>query len=230
MVMAFQAGILNVGGFLSCHRFVSHITGFATYMGIELGEARWGHALGMMIVPVFFLLGSMVSGVLVDLRLKQHKKPKYYFVFGIMFVLLQIVFLGGILNLFGPFGSPLMHDRAYTLLILLCLVCGMQNGTVTTVSRSVIRTTHLTGITTDLGIGLVRIFNRHRLREEIGNEGKANAMRAGIIFFFGLGSVVGVVAFRRFEYGAFFITVINTGLLLGAMLFFQIFQARAASE
>jgi uncharacterized membrane protein YoaK (UPF0700 family) len=225
MTMAFQAGVLNVGGFLCCHRFVSHITGFAAYFGVELADGRVGHALGMLVVPIFFLVGSMVSAVFVDLRLKQNKKPKYYYVFGVMFVILQIIFLGGIFNFFGPFGSSLMHDRAYALLILLCLVCGMQNGTVTTVSRSVIRTTHLTGITTDLGIGLVRVFFRRSLLDENPHEAKANAMRVGIILFFGLGSVAGVAAFNRFGYWAFFIPVILTGSLLGAMLFFQIFRA-----
>ena len=70
MSMAFQAGILNIGGFMACHRFVSHITGFATYFGFELNQSIGGHPLRMLEVPAFFLLGSMLSGVLVDLRLK----------------------------------------------------------------------------------------------------------------------------------------------------------------
>ena len=43
MVMAFQAGVLNIGGFLSCQRFVSHVTGFATFM--DKSDAQMGAAM-----------------------------------------------------------------------------------------------------------------------------------------------------------------------------------------
>lgn len=58
MLMAFQAGVLNIGGFMACHRFVSHVTGFATFFGYELNQADSSHALGMLIVPLFFFIGS----------------------------------------------------------------------------------------------------------------------------------------------------------------------------
>ncbi len=189
--MAFQAGMLNIGGFMACHRFVSHVTGFATFFGYEVNQTNLSHAAGMLAVPVFFLLGAMLSGFLVDLRLKLHKKPKYYISFGLIFLLLLIVLTGGLLNLYGPFGHPVNTSGDYALLILLCFICGVQNGTITSVSKSVIRTTHLTGITTDLGIGLVRLMNRSKIDEPMENEEKATYMRIGIITFFGLGSVIG---------------------------------------
>jgi uncharacterized membrane protein YoaK (UPF0700 family) len=47
MMMAFQAGVLNIGGFMACHRFVSHVTGFATFFGYELNTNDSYHAIGM---------------------------------------------------------------------------------------------------------------------------------------------------------------------------------------
>ena len=185
MLMAFQAGALNIGGFMACHRFVSHVTGFATYFGYELTQTNASRAIGMLIVPFFFLIGAMISGLLVDIRLKMHKKPKYFLAFGIIFFLILIVFISGVTGHFGPFGQPLNNINDYILLILLCFTCGIQNGTITTVSKSVIRTTHLTGITTDLGIGLMRLLSASHTNENIDNEKKATLMRMGIIFFFG---------------------------------------------
>lgn len=223
MSMALQAGVLNIGGFMACHRFVSHVTGFATFFGYELSEQDQAqHAWGMLAVPLFFLLGAMLSGYLVDLRLKLHKKPRYYISFGVIFFLTLVVGVGGVLGYFGTFGEPLETSRDYTLLVFLCLICGIQNGTIATVSRSVIRTTHLTGITTDLGIGLVRLLNRKSLSGEIDNERNAVLMRIGIIFFFGLGSVVGAFAFREFGHAGFFIPVFTSGLLFSAMVYFQL--------
>jgi len=222
MLMAFQAGLLNIGGFMACHRFVSHVTGFATFFGYEVSQGNEMHAWGMLIVPLFFLLGAMLSGQLVDLRLKLHKKPKYYIAFGLVFFLTLVVFIGGLLGYFGIFGDPLQSLRGYLLLMLLCLICGTQNGSITTVSKSVIRTTHLTGITTDLGIGLIRIFNHRKLSDQFENEWKATLMRLGIIFFFGFGSVLGGYVFNRFEYGGFLIPVLTSGVLFWSMMYFQV--------
>ena len=234
MSLAFQGGVLNIGGFMACHRFVSHVTGFSTFFGVEVSKNPDNafHAVGMLVVPLFFLLGAMLSGQLVDIRLKLGKKPRYYFTFGVIFFLVLIVFIGGVGGIFGKFAEPLALKRDYALLILLCLICGIQNGTVTTVSRSVVRTTHLTGITTDLGIGIIRFLNRHQLgiaSEEMLNNNRANLMRIGIILFFGIGSVVGGFAFRYFEYAGFLVPVITSGTLFTIMMYFQVWKPKRSS-
>lgn len=152
------------------------------------------HALGMLVVPAFFMLGCMLSAELVEIRLRRLKRPKYFLTFGVVF--------------------------------FLSFTCGVQNGTITTVSRSVIRTTHLTGVTTDLGIGIVRYLHRKSLNIEIQNEVRANLMRLGIILFFGLGSVVGGFVFTKFGYAAFAIPVITSGVLFVLMLYFQVLKYR----
>ncbi|MBX7232561.1 MAG: DUF1275 domain-containing protein [Bdellovibrionales bacterium] len=221
MSMAFQGGLLNIGGFMACHRFVSHVTGFATFFGYELNQTDKSQASGMLLVPLFFLFGAMLSGWLVDLRLKLNKKPKYYVTFGIIFFLTLAVFTLGTWGAFGEFGAPFLPERDFALLALLCLVCGIQNGTITTVSKSVVRTTHLTGITTDLGIGIVRFLNRDRLKNTLPDEGRANLMRLGIIGFYVLGSVVGGFVFSHFMYFGFLLPTLTSGLLFTLMLYYQ---------
>ncbi|MCB0348233.1 MAG: DUF1275 domain-containing protein [Bdellovibrionales bacterium] len=229
MAMAFQAGVLNVGGFMACHRFVSHVTGFATYFALEVSQPDLTHAYGMLAVPFFFLFGSMLSGYLVDLRLKLHKLPKYYITFGIMFVLLLVVTIGGEKGFFGTFGEPLTYSKDYLLLMLLCLVCGIQNATITSVSRSVVRTTHLTGITTDLGIGIIRVLNKDKIGSEIGDEQKANWMRTGIILFFVFGSVIGGLLFKSCGYDGFWIPTITTGTLFLLMLYYRLIKSHSTT-
>lgn len=229
MAMAFQAGVINIGGFLACQRFVSHITGFATHFGYEFNQSSASHAWGMLLVPLFFLLGAMVSGVLVDHRLQSQRAPKYYLTFAIMFLILFFIFIGGIYNLFGTFGDHLETSKGYSLVFLLCFVCGIQNGMMTTVSKSVIRTTHLTGITTDLGIGLIRILHQKKLNLTLDNERKANLMRIGIIIFFLIGSVIGGSVFLKSGYYGFILPVLTSGSLLSAMLYIQIFHFKNRS-
>jgi uncharacterized membrane protein YoaK (UPF0700 family) len=54
MSMAFQAGVLNIGGFMACQRFVSHVTGFATLFGLEVSQSASHLYAGTLAVPVFF--------------------------------------------------------------------------------------------------------------------------------------------------------------------------------
>lgn len=224
MALAFQGGLINIGGFLACHRFVSHVTGFATFFGDEISKENYPRALGMLLVPVLFLCGAIVSGLLVDIRLRLHKKPKYYFVFGLLFLLLLSVVILGFNGAFGKFGEPLENLGDYILLAVLCLVCGMQNGMITTVSRSVVRTTHLTGITTDLGIGIVRVLHSKNIDWKVNDELRANLMRVGIILFFGFGSVLGGFVFTRFGYQGFILPTIVSGFLFFGMFFFQVIR------
>jgi uncharacterized membrane protein YoaK (UPF0700 family) len=229
MLMAFQGGVLNIGGFFACHRFVSHVTGFATFFGVEVSESRFSQALGLLSVPFLFLCGSMVSGQLVDIPLRTEKKPKYYVVFGVMLFLILFVVIGGANGFFGRFGEPSGAFKDYFLLALLCLICGLQNGSVTTVSKAVIRTTHLTGITTDLGIGLVRVFHKKLLLGKIDEDKRANKIRLGIIFSFGLGSVVGGFIFRDFAYRGFLLPTLISGGLFSITFYFQVIR-RAGRE
>ncbi|MGE4132151.1 MAG: YoaK family protein [Bdellovibrionales bacterium] len=223
MALAFQGGLLNIGAFMACGNFVSHVTGFATLFGLEMESGNSVHALSLLIVPLFFLLGSMLSGVLVDLRLKLKQRPNYYLVFGVLFFLTLAVAIGGFNNAFADFGEPLTRWPAFVFVSLLCFTCGVQNGTVTLVSKAVVRTTHLTGVTTDLGIGLVRVLNRHRI-QNLGDEGLANWMRLGIIIFFVLGSFVGAVIFSQWKYRGFLLPCTVSGVLFALTLYFQVFR------
>ena len=205
--MAFQSGTINIGGYLACHRFVTHTTGFATLFGVEAARGQSRAAFGMLSVPLFFLFGNIISGYLVDRRLTMQLRPHYTTVFGLMTGFMLITFILGITNTFGTFGEELSLSSDYSLLALLCLTSGIQNGTIATVSGSIVRTTHLTGLTTDLGIGLVRIFTKtYRLPRE--HELLANWMRIGIIISFVLGSCLSGIIFFKAQYYGFVIPLL----------------------
>jgi uncharacterized membrane protein YoaK (UPF0700 family) len=222
--MAFQAGFLNIGGFLSCHRFVSHVTGAWTMVGYEINSGELSAVLGVLATPLFLLAGAMLSGQLVDVRLRTQKQPKYYEVYGLMFVLIAVILICGLFGIFGVFGEPLALARDYILVFLLSFICGLQNGTITSVSKVVIRTSHLTGLTTDLGLGLARLLNQRRIQGDSFEEVRANLMRVGLIFFFIAGAAVGGFVFPRWEFHGFAVPAVISGTLFGLMLYFQVLK------
>jgi uncharacterized membrane protein YoaK (UPF0700 family) len=203
-VLAFQGGAINTGGFLSVHRFVSHVTGFATLAGTAGAHRDWSEMLGMLFVPICFLSGAMVSGWAVERRRIMNLNPRYSLVFSIMLINLVFIAISGSLGFFGKFGEPLNLGRDYFLLFMLSFTCGLQNAVISSASGTVIRTTHLTGITTDLGVGIVRLFS---VKEGHKQELFANWCRFGIFTSFFLGSLIGALFYFKFNFFGFYLPV-----------------------
>lgn len=202
-LLAFQGGALNTAGYLAVHRFVSHVTGFATLAGVAGANFDWVAMLGMIMVPLFFLCGVIISAWNVERRRIADEFPRYSLVFSFIFFNILLILVAGILGYFGEFGEPLSAGRDYILLFLLAFTCGLQNAVISSASGAVIRTTHLTGTTTDFGIGLVRIWStRNNLHKP---ELFANWCRFGIYFSFIAGSLVAGLLFIHFKFYGFFL-------------------------
>lgn len=208
-VLSFLAGNINAGGYISCNRFVSHVTGFATLSGISLEQGSFFEALGMLIIPLFFLLGVMISGYLTE-KQYAHKVhgQKYAPVMGLVALLLGIVAIGGSFNLFGKFGDVANIKHNFFLLACLCGACGLQNAAITAASGATVRTTHLTGLMTDLGLGIVRVEVRDLSLEQKALERRENFLRIATIISFTLGSVVAAYIYSRFKFQGFFIPML----------------------
>ncbi len=204
ILMAFIAGNINAGGWMACQRFVTHVTGFATWFGIETAMGEWANALGMLSVPGFFIAGVMISAFLTDHAVMTHGKPRFGLVMCLVAILLTITALSGEYNLFGLFGSSFDISSDYFLLALLCTASGLQNAAITVASGGAMRSTHLTGITTDLGIGLVRTWLAEADHEGlVRRESYRNKIRLGTVFGFVLGSVTGSILFMTTHYLGF---------------------------
>lgn len=206
--LAFAAGTINVGGYLARHRFVTHVTGFATLFGIEVAKLDFRQAWPILTVPFFFLLGAMLSSFFVDTQLSRQRRARYSLVLVLVTSLLLLAAIGGTWNAFGPFGGAYDVAFDYPLLVLLCLASGMQNAVITTGSGMVVRTTHLTGLTTDLGVGLTRMLFGRLTRLQRWRETRYMLLRIGTILSFGMGGIVGAWLFTRFQYLGFLLPAV----------------------
>lgn len=205
LLLATAAGHINAGGYLSCHRFVSHVTGFATLVGVESVNQQWSEAFTYLLVPLFFLIGSFFSTIILGLSDpgSYERRKRFHTILALVALILSLTATLGQLNVFGVFGEPIDVGTDFILLSLLCGSCGLINALVTSVSGAVFRITHLTGITTDLGIGLARsewLMSDRNLKQA---ERKRNFLRAALIFSFLVGTIIGAVSHFNFEYLAF---------------------------
>ncbi len=202
-VFAFQAGAINAAGFLSCHSFVSHMTGIGTMFGIQMASANFLGMLELVAVPGSFLLGAIFSSLLIEQRRLSGKEPLYTLAMGIIFILLATVLVLGCLGWLGRFGEPFELGRDVFSVSLLCIACGLQNATVTSATAGAIRTTHLTGILSDYGVNLVRIRYLPVLSKERYWAILTNRSRLGTFLSFSVGSALSATLCVRFEYLGF---------------------------
>lgn len=140
-VLALTAGSINAVGLLGfTHQAISHISGTATLLGAGVIQGTFSDTLHLTGILISFLLGAALSGALLSgesLRLGRHYETLLAIEGSLLLVAIPVL----------QAGSPIGHDIA-------SFACGLQNALVTTYSGAVVRTTHLTGIFTDLGIML----------------------------------------------------------------------------
>lgn len=181
MTLTITAGVINAVGFLGHHhQALSHMTGSVTVAGMELARTNYGVALHALAVLAAFFVGCLVSGAIV--REGSLKLGRRYG------VALSIESLALFLAVYFLRRGAGAGDY------LAAMACGLQNAMVTTYSGSTMRTTHMTGMVTDLGIAC-----GHFLR---GSGVDWYRFRLyGVLFlgFFG-GGVLGALAFERFSY------------------------------
>lgn len=148
-ILSFVAGIVNVTGFLFFGQLTTNVTGhFALFINDLANFNFWEGVIYFAYILSFFI-GSFVSGFLIE-RFKENKKMN-------VFVLPTII---ESLILFGIGISTNFIESTFPDLIvcLLLFAMGLQNSFVTKISNAVVRTTHLTGLFTDLGIEISQLF------------------------------------------------------------------------
>jgi uncharacterized membrane protein YoaK (UPF0700 family) len=203
VALAFQGGFLNVAGLLTVHIFVSHVTGFSAHFTMNLLDGDLIKSLYFLLVPLFFLIGAFFSCLFTELRKKNNKQPGYINILCCLSTIFFLVTILGINNFFGEFGEAFSSFRDFILLSILAFACGSQNAIFTHFSKSIIRTTHLTGITTDLGIGLAKFFISGNQEERL-----VNKIRIDIILSFTVGSLLGAYILPRIQFLGFLIPAI----------------------
>lgn len=206
-VLAFVAGAVNAGGFLAIGQYTSHMSGIVSGMAddLALGEVRL--ALAALAAWAAFVLGAATTALLINWARRSQLRSQFA---------LSLLVEAALLLLFGLAGVNLAAMRdvlAPVTVLLLCFIMGLQNAIITKVSGAVIRTTHVTGLCTDMGIELGKLFyfNRREIPGQVvyANRDKLKLHSLLIACFF-MGGVSGALGFKYIGYSA---TILLAALL-----------------
>jgi uncharacterized membrane protein YoaK (UPF0700 family) len=210
LVLAFVAGAINAGGFLAVQQYTSHVTGMVSALADNAVLGHWGLVLTGGVGVLAFLAGAICCAVLVNYARRQRLSSEYA---------LPLLLEAALILCFGLLGARLARVEGLLLpltVVLLCFIMGLQNAVVTKLSNAVIRTTHMTGIVTDLGIELGKLVYWNRMADpalHVVADRDRLAVLGGLLGCFLSGGVVGALGFKHVGYAS----TIPLALLLAAV-------------
>jgi len=189
--LAAVAGGLNAAAFHAVGFFSANMTGNVSALSSLLAMGAWQHGLGYLMIVLTFIAGATVSTLTINAGLRRDVVTIYARV---------VLAEAALLALLGFARMSLDHAKGVPLLILgLSFLMGLQNAIVTHISDARIRTTHVSGMSTDIGIGLARMIDMLRGRldpDEWPHVETKLRLHAGTVTFFLAGGVLGVLFWR----------------------------------
>jgi uncharacterized membrane protein YoaK (UPF0700 family) len=195
LLLAFNAGAINAGGFVVLHMYTSHMTGFASQMADGLVLQKFDLLLNAFGAIFAFTCGAAVCAILVNWGRQRRLHSVYALPLMLEALLLMPFGLMGaaMLAWHTPFAVP-------ATVLLLSFIMGLQNAVGSKTSAGSIRTTHMTGNITDVGmeLGKMLYWNRRSIPEASRVRFDHRRLRtcAGLVAMFVVGGVAGALGFN----------------------------------
>ncbi|MCC6464667.1 MAG: DUF1275 domain-containing protein [Planctomycetes bacterium] len=193
------AGAVNAAGVMAIGAYTSHVTGMVARFGDEIAYEHFNTAAATALLVMAFLVGAMAATVCVELA-RRRGTARYWHA-----VVLEIVLLAA----FGVIAAQLPEAERTAnlgLTLLVTAAMGLQNAMVSRLSGAVVRTTHMTGVVTDIGIESVRLAflarevsarggKRSTWREFMDTEGRRLVLLCTIFASFVSGAIAGPLVY-----------------------------------
>lgn len=196
-LLSFVAGLVNVTGLLALKTLTTNVTGHFAFFAEEIMRHDYATAVTFLVFTLFFLLGSFLSSFLQEVI--SLRNPDLSHIFPITLEMVILIAVG----VFGTSTGLFTLGGKMTAFFML-LAMGIQNSLVTNISKSTVRTTHLTGLFTDLGIELSQLFF-YKKPEEVKKLKTSIFLRLSIISFFFIGCFSGGIVYQILEIKTLFI-------------------------
>jgi uncharacterized membrane protein YoaK (UPF0700 family) len=184
-LLSSMAGALNAVGFLIAGSFTANMTGNISASADHLANGAILTSLSFMGLVVAFIFGASIAALVIQAGERKHIRSIY--ALAIAAEALILLLLGVALAL----SSADAHETF--LVIVLSFVMGLQNAVTTMISRARVRTTHVSGMATDIGIELAALIGNDQSRHDAVPKLKLHSLT---LASFAAGGVLGALLFQ----------------------------------
>ncbi|MBN7810705.1 DUF1275 domain-containing protein [Algoriphagus sp. H41] len=204
---AFSAGMVNVVSVIIFFAFTSNVTGHYAILAEEISKGNWYEVLVVGGWILLFFLGNFTS----NLAVINLNKSNAYLAHSLPIILeiLCLLAVGTYIQFY--YRETLFETELMVSLMLFAM--GLQNGLTATVSNAAVKTTHLTGLTTDLGI-LASMFTKKEYRERPELRDKMRLLLSIMVSYVTGGVCAGLI-YLRVEYNVFYIVCLFLLVVIG---------------
>lgn len=200
-ILAGIAGALNTAAFHAVGFFSANMTGNVSSLSDHAALGQWWVSIFYLAIVVIFVLGATTSTLLINAGHRRTIRSIY------AITILAEAVLMAMLGL-AEWSIP-SFERGPVLVLGLSFLMGLQNAVVTRISGAKVRATHVSGMSTDIGIEFGMLVDIIRGREPDAGLAPYSArlrLHVQTVLSFLAGGVAGMVAYQ----------VIGTRLLFAA--------------
>lgn len=210
MTLSFIAGATNAGGFLAIGHYTSHMTGLLSSVADHLVLGQFGLVMASLAAIAAFVGGAMTTAMIVNWGMRRQLRSAFA---------RPLVLETGLLLVFGLFGAAInLHAGLFAPLtvLVLCFIMGLQNAVITKISNAEIRTTHVTGLVTDIGIEMGKLFYFNRAGAPIKVVANRRKLKIHLLLTaaFFIGGLLGALGFKVWGY----ITTVPLAFMLAVLV------------
>lgn len=185
ILTSFSAGMVNVMSVILFFAFTSNVTGHYAILAQEISKGNWFQAAIVFVWISLFMAGSFTSNLFVingkNRRYLAHLIPMVFEVICLLSVALYLQY----------YYQDTLKETEFLIAILLYSM-GLQNGLTASISNFAVKTTHLTGLTTDLGITF-SMFTKREFREDLETVRKAKLLISILCSYLSGGILAGLL-------------------------------------
>lgn len=197
MLTAFAAGMVNVSSFVLFFSFTSNITGHYAILADEISKGNIFKIIVALLWILLYFAGSFCSNFLIRNESTRNK----YLAHSVP-IIIEIVCLVSV-GLYGHYIYAETLIETEILVAVLLFAMGLQNGLTASIASFGLKTTHLTGLTTDFAIQLSLLFKKgSKNKESIRSKMKLMGAIAGGYLLGGIaaGKIIHYAHFMVFIY------------------------------
>lgn len=204
---AFTAGTINIASLLIFLSFTSNVTGHYAIFAAEISQGNWAQVAVVAGWIFLFFFGGFVANLSV---INFNKKSKYFA--HALPIVLEILCLLAV-GIYGQFYYKKTLGETEALVALMLFATGLQNGLTASISNFSVKTTHLTGTTTDLGI-LASMFTQKKFRKNPELIARAKLLTS-IMAAYVLGAIFSGLTYYSLEFRVFYVISVCLLVVIG---------------
>lgn len=211
---AFSAGMVNVTSLIIFFAFTSNVTGHYAILAEEISKGNWYQASVVFAWIFMFFIGNFVSNIII---INFNKKNSYAAHSAPLII--EILCLLAI-GFYGHFYYKETLLETELMVGTMLFAMGIQNGLTASISNFSVKTTHLTGLTTDVGI-LTAMFTKKKYRQNKALRSKLNVLLAIAASYLSGGILAGVI-----YYEAKFLVFFAVSAVIGFIILYEYYKLK----